>query len=63
MGRNADGHRILTGGDEIGYDGFAAQYHRERAGPKVGDFCETRIRLGDFSEPREIEHVHDERIK
>jgi hypothetical protein len=63
VGRNADGHRILTGGDEIGYDGFAAQHNRERPRPKVGDFRKSCIRLGDFSEPREIEHVHDERIK
>ena len=63
VGGNANGHGILTGGDEIRHDGLATQYDRQRARPKVRELRETWIRFGDFGERGLIEHVDYERIQ
>jgi len=63
VGGNANGHGILTGGDEIRHDGLATQHDRQRAGPEVGELRETRVCFGDFGQRGLIRHVDDERVE
>jgi len=63
MGRDADGHGIFAGRDEVGHDGLATQYDRQRTRPERREERQARIRLGDFGERALVEHVDDERIE